>query len=243
MIVIPMAGLSQRFTDAGYQVPKYMLDLFGETLFARTVGSFSKYREVEKFLFIARDVAGTRDFIVSEAKKLGVREFEIVVLDEATRGQAETVKIGLERAGVDPTQSLTIFNIDTIRVGFGYPRQSWMPTADGYLEVMRASDPGYSYAEPAAAGDDRVSRTAEKQVISDLASTGLYYFKQTADLFEAFEYEERFPSAPELYIAPLYNFMIRRGQDIRFAEVAGEDVIFCGTPDQYTGLTAAAFPR
>ena len=29
MIVIPMAGRSQRFFDAGYTAPKYMLDLHG----------------------------------------------------------------------------------------------------------------------------------------------------------------------------------------------------------------------
>ena len=40
MIVIPMAGLSQPFTRAGYDRPKYMLEAHGRTLFDQAVLSF-----------------------------------------------------------------------------------------------------------------------------------------------------------------------------------------------------------
>ena len=56
MIVIPMAGLSSRFTKAGYDKPKYMLEAFGRSLFWHAVSSFSNYFDSEDFLFIARDI-------------------------------------------------------------------------------------------------------------------------------------------------------------------------------------------
>ncbi|MGY2048643.1 glycosyltransferase family 2 protein [Methylobacterium sp. JK268] len=236
MIVIPMAGLSQRFRNAGYALPKYMLDLHGRSLFERTVGSFAHYFATEPFLFIARHEAETEAFIGREVARMGVARMQVVMLSEPTLGQADTVRLGLEGAGVAADEPVTIFNIDTIRPGFRYPDRSWMAQADGYLEVMDADDPGYSYARPHPDGDERVAETAEKRVISRLASTGLYYFRRAGDYHAAFEAERRAPSAPELYVAPMYNAMIAQGRDVRFHEVPVPEVLFCGTPAQYEDL-------
>lgn len=231
-----MAGLSRRFREAGYDRPKYMLDLHGRSLFARSVMSFEHDFASTPFLFVVRDEAGTPDFVAREAFALGVSRFEVVVLDGATRGQAETVRLGLERGGVADDAPLTIFNIDTLRPGFRSPEAPWAATADGWLEVMRADDPGYSYARPDPAGDARVAETAEKRVISDLASTGLYHFRESRAFLHALEAEAAAPSAPELYVAPLYNTLIGQGGDVRYVEVSTQQVIFCGVPDQYESL-------
>lgn len=236
MIVIPMAGLSQRFRNAGYALPKYMLDLHGRSLFERTVGSFAHYFATEPFLFIARSEANTEDFIYRETARMGISRMEIVMLSEPTRGQADTVRLGLKDARVAQDEPLTIFNIDTIRPRFRYPDRPWMMTADGYLEVMHATDPSYSFARPHEGGDERVVETAEKRVISQLASTGLYYFRRCADYSASFEIERQTPSAPELYVAPMYNAMIAQGCDIRYFEVSTMEVLFCGTPAQYEDL-------
>ncbi|EDP5982441.1 capsular biosynthesis protein, partial [Campylobacter jejuni] len=37
IIIFPMAGLSSRFTKAGYDKPKYMLDLKGNSVFFHAV--------------------------------------------------------------------------------------------------------------------------------------------------------------------------------------------------------------
>ena len=72
MIVIPMAGLSSRFFKAGYELPKYMLDLHGRSVFAHALGSFSAYFESETFLIICRDLYGTADFVRSQSETLGL---------------------------------------------------------------------------------------------------------------------------------------------------------------------------
>lgn len=238
MIVIPMAGLSQRFRKAGYTVPKYMLDLHGQTLFEHTVGSFKNYFNSESFLFIARTEAKTHEFIRRETQSMGIRNYEIVILDHETKGQAETVRLGLARCGAAADERLTIFNIDTIRPGFKYPERDWMSYADGYLEVMPSHDPGFSYALPKEDGTEKVQRTAEKQVISNLASTGLYYFRSTAQFISSFEFERDHPSSHELYIAPMYNHMISTGCDVRYFAIEHRQVIYAGTPSQYEELQA-----
>jgi hypothetical protein len=233
-----MAGLSRRFREAGYELPKYMLDLNGSSLFAHAVDSFRAYFAADPFLFIVRDEPGVVAFVAREVAALGVRSARTVILPRPTLGQADTVRLGLLDAGIDRSTPLTIFNIDTFRPGFRYPEAAWVDHADGYLEVMHATDPGFSYALPVAGDDEfRVAATAEKKVISDLASTGLYWFRRAGDFLQAMAEDEQAAQANgELYVAPLYNALIARGLDVRYHRVPAEEVIFCGTPAQYHAL-------
>ena len=236
MIVIPMAGFSRRFREAGYDRPKHALVLDGRTLFAHAVASFEADFAAQPFLFVTRADDDAPAFVRQEAEALGVVRAGVVVLDAPTAGQAETVERGLDQAGVGDGEPVTIFNIDTFRPGFRFPDAPWAAQADGWLEVMRSSDPGLSYARPDPRGNGRVAETAEKRVISDLASTGMYHFARAGDFRRALAAERRSPTAPELYVAPLYNHLIGAGADIRYVEVGRDQVIFCGVPAEYEAL-------
>ena len=237
MIVIPMAGLSSRFAKAGYTLPKYMLQAHGSSLFTHAVASFAAYFETLPFLFIARDVADTEAFIRLETANLGIRDVRVVMLDAPTAGQAETVSLGLARAGVADDEPVTVFNIDTFRPGFRFPDVAGMAEVAGYLEVFRGSGDNWSYVRPAGDGSDRVIETTEKMPVSDLCCTGLYHFR-SAQLFR--DAYGRFAQAgigafgvKEFYIAPIYNLLIRDGLDVRYSLIKGEDVVFCGVPSEY----------
>jgi hypothetical protein len=236
MIVIPMAGLSKRFADAGYGWPKYMLPLRGQSVFDWAVGSFHAYFNDLRFLFIARDVAGTGRFIERSCNALGIRSASIVMLDEPTAGQAETVEWGLIRARVDSMEPITIFNIDTFRPGFRFPTAAWWRQSDGYLEVFRGSGANWSYVRPSPNEDHRALETAEKKQISDLCCTGLYHFARADSFLTALAREREQPTAAELYVAPLYNHLIADGQHIHFEVIDTSHVVFCGVPAEYEAL-------
>ena len=233
MIVIPMAGSSRRFTQAGYVVPKYMLDLRGRPLFDWAVASFSGSFSDETFLFIVRDVQGTPDFVAARAAALGIADYRIVELDRITAGQAETVELGLQQAEIDDDTALAIFNIDTIRPHLD---PSPMLGFAGWLEVFRTAGDNWSFVEPAKDDPARVARTTEKQRISDLCCTGLYQFARTALFLEALAAERAAPSSHELFAAPLYNHLIARGEAIGWREVSTDDVILSGVPAEYEAL-------
>ena len=144
VIVIPMAGLSARFAKAGYTLPKYMLYAHDKSLFNLAVSSFERYFDEAHFVFVARNVFDTKTFIENECELLGVKSFHVVILDQPTKGQAETVLLGLEKAGVSDDASILIFNIDTFRPGFTFPEA--MGQWDGYLEVFAGSGANWSYA-------------------------------------------------------------------------------------------------
>ncbi|MEZ8310474.1 glycosyltransferase family 2 protein [Vibrio splendidus] len=235
MIVIPMAGLSSRFFKAGYTQPKYMLDAHGKSLFAHAVLSFKAYFESEVFVFIVRDVYESAYFVEQECEMLGIKAFKIVILDQETRGQAETVALGLEKAEVNKEVSLTVFNIDTFRPNFTFPQLDLL--GEGYLEVFRGSGDNWSFAKPESETSTRVVLTTEKLPVSDLCSTGLYYFKNCHDfLFAYHKYIEKPVSEwekGELYIAPLYNELIANNREVHYHLINREDVIFCGVPSEY----------
>ena len=111
MFIIPMAGLSSRFFKAGFSVPKYQLTLGSETVFSWSVKSFKNYFESDKFIFIYRDIFDTHNFILSEISSLKIKNFEIICLDDTTKGQADTVYQGLLR--INSNEELFIFNIDS----------------------------------------------------------------------------------------------------------------------------------
>lgn len=246
MIVIPMAGLSRRFAQAGYRKPKHQLDAHGRSLFAHAVGSFAGLFATEPFLFVCRGEDDTPAFVRAQAQALGIRRMEVVVLDAPTRGQAETVHLGLERAGAAVDEPLTVFNIDTFRPGFAWPGDVDRSRADGYLEVFEGEGSQWSFVRPAGDGSNRVTETTEKRPISTLCCTGLYWFAGVDRFREAYAAQlaagEGSLQAGELYVAPLYNFLIRRGADIRYHLIPREAVIFCGVPDEYDAFRAAPPP-
>lgn len=228
-----MAGRSQRFRDAGYTTPKHALTLGGESVFAHAVGSFASYFNSLPFIFITAD-AGAEAFVRTEAVRLGITDWEVRRLQRPTAGQAETVELGL--AGHADEVALTIFNIDTFRPGFEFPPR--MADLDGWLEVFPGTGANWSYVRPDPQQPDRVAETAEKRPISDLCCTGLYHFARAGDFRRALAAERLNPQAAELYVAPLYNTLIREGARIGYSVIEPSDVIFCGVPAEYEALSS-----
>ncbi len=246
MIVLPMAGLSSRFFKAGYTVPKYMLELEGRSVFAHALGSFEAYFGTERFLIICRDIQDTPAFVRAECEAMGLpaERLDLVVLNEETDGQAETVARGLELAEAADDAALTIFNIDTFRPGFRHPDAFDPAAIDGYVEVFQGEGTHWSFVRPDPTDTVafRAAEVAEKVRISDLCSTGLYYFSSVAFFRSLYAgIADRDPldlQGGERYIAPLYNTAIQAGHDIRYALIRRDEVRFCGTPDEYEALKA-----
>lgn len=236
MIVIPMAGESSRFRKAGYDRPKYRLELAGRPLLDWTMLSFRALFAEECFLFVARDVDDAAAFLRERVGVLGIARSEIVLLNAPTGGQADTVALGLAGATVPDSETLTIFNIDTIRPRYTPPLDPKIRNAAGWLEVFQGPGDDWSFVEPAMGHGPLVRRTAEKVRISNLCCTGLYTFRSPALFRTALEVERRRPSSSELYVAPIYNHLIEQGQQVAYVRISADEVLFSGVPAEYEAL-------
>ncbi|MDZ5601452.1 glycosyltransferase family 2 protein [Pseudomonas sp. RP23018S] len=238
MIIIPMVGKSSRFFKEGYSEPKYKLKVGELTVFEKAVMSFEKYFETDKFLFLVRTDYSASIFVKDALVKLGVKNFLIVEFTDETEGQADTVYQGLLKAAdfYNNQEPIYIFNIDTFRPNF---KKSEKSINDGYLEVFLGEGTHWSFALPGE--NHSVLKTTEKDRISNLCSNGLYYFK-TPTLFKtAFEhsFNNDLREKGEFYIAPLYNYLIQNGNSVSYEIIPSEDIIFCGTPDEYKSIISS----
>lgn len=224
-----MAGLSLRFKNFGYTLPKYMLYAHGKSLFNHSVNSFKNYFNSGNFYFVIRDIFDSKKFIEDECELMGIKKYEIVVLKEPTAGQAETVFICLKKSKINLDLELIIFNIDTIRKDYLKPEIT--ASSDGYLEVFKGSGLNWSYAK-IDSRTQKVKLVAEKKKISNLCSSGLYFFKNGNLFIKAFLNN---PSDDaEIYVAPLYNFLIKKGYNIFVDIISHNQLIFSGTPSEYS---------
>lgn len=226
-----MAGSSSRFLKEGYNLPKYMLPLGNSYVFDFALSSFANLFNNDLFIFVSRDIHNTPDFIHQRAKALGIKHFKIKVLSEETRGQAETVFLGLEDSK-NEDEHLCIFNIDSQRRDFKYRKD--LLEIDGYLEVFKDAGSQWSFVQPLE-NTDKVLKTTEKIRISELCSNGLYVFR-SVELFKNVFLEESNSNDKELYIAPMYNRLIEQGCDVRFSLISRSLVEFCGVPAEYEYL-------
>ncbi|WP_375239095.1 hypothetical protein [Aurantibacter sp.] len=236
MIIIPMAGKSSRFYNAGYTLPKFMLPLGIKTVFEEAVNSFKRYFETDFFLFITRTDDNSKEFVTKKCSELKIKKYEIVCIDYDTKGQADTIAIGLNimRTIINKNEPIYIFNIDSIRVNFLKPTSDFLENIAGYLEVFKGNGEHWSFAEPLF--DNYVKRTTEKIKISDLCSNGLYYFNSVTLFEETFEKLKIVNNYNELFVAPMYNILIKKKLNVKYVLLNNNETLFSGTPKEYENL-------
>jgi NDP-sugar pyrophosphorylase family protein len=237
-VIITMAGLGSRFTSEGFEIPKYKITARGRTLFEWSLLSLTDFHS-EKFIFCTLKNDDS-SWILKTARRIGISAAEIFVLPNLTRGQAETAYESL--CQVKAGSKIWIFNIDTYVVK-GLKRNT-LDNADGSLEVFLSDDKGMSYVRKN--GNDQVLQVAEKKLISNLASLGLYGFS-SKELYvkaylETYETTDRLDTSGERYIAPIYNYLLDHGLRVIAPEIAFDDVHILGTPKQVRQFDSDVMP-
>lgn len=229
-IVITMAGLGSRFRKAGYNVPKYMIEAHEKTLFEWSMESLEGFRDQEnKYIFIVRREDDASEFIRTTCQNMGILDVAVVELDEPTDGQATTAMLAKEHW--DKDSSLMIYNIDTY-VEAGEMNSSQI-CGDGFIPCFHADGDHWSFAR--LDENDNVVEVREKVRISDNCTLGAYYFS-SCGLYEKL-YEEYYSSTEKLekgekYVAPLYNYMIENGYEVKISIVDYDKVHVLGTPEE-----------
>lgn len=226
-IIVTMAGAGARFREAGYDLPKYQIRARGKTLFEWSMDSLLDYfAHASRCVFLARAGEDAAAFINAHFAAYGVERSTIIELDHLTDGQATTARIGVDACL--PHEPIMIYNIDTYVEP--YVLRYADISGDGYLPCFHAPGEHWSFARLNKAG--RVAEVAEKRRISDNCSLGAYYFSSGALYREAYDalYGEAAPIKREKYVAPLYQYLIDSGRDVRISLVPHEAVHVLGTP-------------
>lgn len=229
-IVIPMAGLGSRFSDAGYAKPKPFIDVNGKPMIQRVLENLDVSNS--RFILIAREEHVIKyPEIVNNLKSLFNIEFFLV--SELTQGTACTVL--LARKLINNSEELVIANSDQIiDISFkDFVEDARSRDLDGSILTFedKSKDPKWSFAK--INNENRVLEVKEKQPISTFATVGIYYFKRgnyfvegAIDMILSQDTVNN-----EYYTCPTYNYLINKDLFIGIYNLLEEQMHGIGTPD------------
>lgn len=233
-IIMPMAGEGSRFLKEGWITPKPLIQLHGKELFLRAICSVSCDDIPMKYSFIVRQEHIDKYGINKEIKSI-LPDANIFSVLKTTRGAVETCLIA--ESVIDDNDAVIVMDCDLefrskrfIEIIKEVLAQSIEEAAGGALVSFESGEPKYSYA--ALAEDGFVARTAEKEVISNHALCGAYFFS-TGLRFKQIAHkllnEPKFKK-PEYYVSLLYNYLLEDGEKVHLAQM--EEYHSYGTPEE-----------
>jgi NDP-sugar pyrophosphorylase family protein len=205
-IVIPMAGLGKRFLDAGYTVPKPLIPVHGKPMIQIVVENLTPKRS-HRFIFICQNEHIKSYGLVALLGNLTPNP-EIIGIDGLTDGQISTVLKA--REFINNNQPLMTANADQyIDVAIDdYLDCMDNHSYDGMIMTMISDHPKWSYAKTNT--DGFVIETAEKRVISNQATVGIFNFRHGADLIASADamIADDARVNGEFYTCPCYNYLL-----------------------------------
>ena len=208
-IVIPMAGLGSRFANVGYKLPKPLIDVNGKPMIRVVVENININ---DHYIFISMKKHVEEYDVENVIKEVTCGNYEIKTIDKLTEGSACTVlKV---RDIIDNDNPLILANSDQYLEWDPYEFLVKTQDVDGLISCFEADHPKWSYAKVDDSG--RVTEVAEKRVISNLATTGLYYFAKGSQFVRCADsmIAKNIRTNNEFYNAPIYNELILEGGNI-----------------------------
>ena len=233
-IIMPMAGEGSRFLKEGWTTPKPLIKLKGVPLFIRAIGSVVVDGAPIKYSFIVRK-EHIYTYHIDQQIKAILPDANVFYVEKTTRGAVETCLIA--ETTIADEDSIVVMDCDLEFRSKGYIQgikhileQPIENVNGGMLVSFESTEPRYSYAE---VNDNMiVKRTAEKEVISNHALCGAYFFSSANGFLKAAHrlLNEPVFTKPEYYVSLLYNYLLADGEIVRLATM--EEYYSYGTPEE-----------
>lgn len=230
-VLIPMAGAGSRFASAGYSFPKPLIsvkNLNDKPMIQVIVENLNIQAE---YIFIVRKEHSEK-YNLKQMLSVIAPNCKIVEVDHLTEGAACTTLLAKEFINND--EPLLIANSDQFvewdSNEFMYSMQG--DKIDGGILTFNNTHPKWSYVRL----DDNgfVTEVKEKEVISNEATVGIYYWSKGSDYVK---YAEQMIAKNvrvnnEFYVCPVYNEAIQDGKQVKIFHI--DKMWGLGTPEDLT---------
>lgn len=228
-LLMPMGGGGTRFGNKGFNVPKPLIPLQDKPFLYWATKCVTDYIDVIDITFIVLQDHIDRFAIDNEIKRY-FPDACIHVIDHVLDGAVLTCMTGVEE--IDDGEPLLFNDCDHAFVSDGFAsfvRTGKFDDISGALLTFKSDNPAFSYAR----FDDNhnVIGTIEKQVVSDEAICGAYYFKDKETFLKASKIYLKNCLYKEFFVSGVYNELIKLGGSVRTFNV--DEHISFGTPDEY----------
>lgn len=222
-VLIPMAGDGKRFEQAGYTFPKPLIDVNGKTMISLVVDSLGIK---SKYVFVVKKDHYEK-YMLNSMLNHTVKGCDIIKIEKTTEGAACTTL--LAEKFIDNDKPLIIANSDQfIKWNSVEAMYEFMNgNADALILTFNSNHPQWSYAK---VQDEYVTEVAEKKVISNHATVGVYIWKRGSDYVKYAKkmIAKNIRHNNEFYVAPVFNEAIADGLKVKIFDV---EMWGLGTPE------------
>jgi dTDP-glucose pyrophosphorylase len=231
-VLIPMAGAGSRFAQQGYTFPKPLIEVNEKPMIEVVVNNLN----IDAHYIFLVQKAHYEKYNLKYLLNLIAPNCDIIQIEGITEGAAVTTLLAKELINND--NPLVIANSDQY-IEWSSNECMYAFSADqidGGILTFEAHHPKWSYAKL----DDNgfVSEVAEKQVISNNATCGIYYWKHGSDYVKYAEQmilqNKRVNN--EFYVCPVFNEAIVDGKKFRIKTI--KQMWGIGTPEDLNHFLA-----
>lgn len=201
-IIIPMAGAGKRFQDAGYIFPKPLIEINNKPMIQWVIDSLNIKAN---YIFIVQK-EHLELYNLKNVLRIIQPGCKIVIVEKLTDGAACTTLLAKDL--INNKNPLIIANSDQyIEWNSSKALYSFISKKiDGAILTFDSIHPKWSYAKTEK-NNNTVLEVAEKKVISNNATVGVYFWKCGSDYVK---YSERMIKKNtrvnnEFYVCPVYN--------------------------------------
>lgn len=224
-VLIPMAGAGSRFADVGYTFPKPLIGVFGKPMIQLVTENLNIDAN---FIYIVRK-EHCEKYNLKSMLSIIQPGCKIIEVDYLTQGACCTTLLAEEF--IDNDNPLLIANSDQyIEWESGKFFHSVNTSSiDGAILTFKNNHPKWSYVKLDDNGN--VKEVKEKEVISDIATIGIYYWGKGSDYVKYSHQmiDKDIRVNNEFYTAPVYNEAIEDGKIIKPYEI--QDMNGIGIPE------------
>ncbi len=228
-LIMPMGGGGTRFGNKGFNVPKPLIMLKGKPFLYWAAKCVTENIEVEDITFIVLKEHIDKFGIDKEILKY-FENAKIHVIPEVLNGAVLTCMEGLKEINDDkPILFEDCDHAFLSKAFFDFCKQGDFRTPDAALLTFKSDNPAYSYAK--FDENKRVIGTVEKEVVSDQAICGAYYFKNKDFFLVGTESYLHKCAYKEFFVSGVYNELIEMDGLVKTFPL--DEHISFGTPDEY----------
>jgi len=225
-----MAGKGSRFANAGYVLPKPLIQIHGQPMIRYVIKNL-RPNQAHRFIFLCLQ-EHIEKYQVDKLLKNLEPTCKVVPVEQVTEGAACTVLLAKEL--INSNEGLMIANSDQwVDIDINaYIETIEVQRLDGLIMTMWANDPKWSFIR--INQQNIVTEVVEKQVISNEATVGIYNFVRGADFVCAAEkmIAKDLRVNGEYYVAPVYNELIAKGYFFGYLNIGrvGDGMYGLGIP-------------
>lgn len=224
-ILIPMAGEGSRFAQAGYTFPKPLIEVRGKPMIQVVTENLNIDA---RFIYLVRKEHYEK-YNLKYLLGLIAPNHEVVLVDKLTEGAACTTLLAKDL--INSNDPLLIANSDQF---IEWDSNEFMYSMvgdhiDAGILTFEATHPKWSYARLDSRG--LVTEVAEKKVISNKATVGVYYWKKGSDYVRYAEQmiAKDIRTNGEFYVCPVFNEAIQDGKTVKTFDI--KKMWGLGTPE------------